>query len=193
MGSMSVLRDLLDALSEEWEQRTIYGKLRLPFEVVVVVSVLLFLRPVHHVRSGVQRRDHGQRAAALRLQRHEGHRIMNEHNTENKPTDDELLNSDVDAEDTPIGRTILDRPEVRDVSIHFGHQCVIVLVTFDGWMIPSDFARQYDMHLASASIVDLRSKWRRIFDWGRGRWLQGRFVREGRPSWQTTEGEVSDR
>lgn len=93
--------------------------------------------------------------------------------------DDGQAPEDVKAEDTPIGQLIADRPEVRDVSINFGHQCVVVLVQFKTWSIPSDFASQYDMHLMSASIVDDRSRWKQLFDVGRGCWIEGRFVRDG--------------
>ena len=94
-------------------------------------------------------------------------------------TDDEAEQASVDAEDTPIGRLILDRPEVDDVSINMGHECVVILVTFNTWSIPSDFARQYDMHLASASIVDPRSRWKQIFGVGRSSYLEARFIRDG--------------
>ena len=87
---------------------------------------------------------------------------------------------DLDAEETPIGRLILDRPEVDDVNINFGHECVVILVTFETWSIPSDFARQYDMHLASASIVDPRSRWKQIFGVGRSAYIEARFIRDGR-------------
>ena len=87
---------------------------------------------------------------------------------------------DLDAEETPIGRLILDRPEVDDVNINFGHECVVILVTFETWSIPSDFARQYDMHLASASIVDPRARWKQIFGVGRSSYLEARFIRDGR-------------
>jgi len=86
---------------------------------------------------------------------------------------------DLDAEETPIGRLILDRPEVDDVNINFGHECVVILVTFETWSIPSDFARQYDMHLASASIVDPRARWKQIFGVGRSSYLEARFIRDG--------------
>ena len=86
---------------------------------------------------------------------------------------------DLDAEETPIGRVIEKRPEVRGVNINFGHECVVILVTFDTWSIPSDFARQYDMHLASASIVDPRPWWKRVFGVGRSSYLEARFVRDG--------------
>lgn len=108
---------------------------------------------------------------------------MRESNAEtdfDEPTDEQLHNSDVDAEDTPIGRTILDRPEVRDVTVHMGHQCVIVNVLFETWSIPTDFAAQYDMRLHSARLVDDRAKWKRVFGWGRTSWIEGRFVRDQR-------------
>jgi len=93
--------------------------------------------------------------------------------------DDEQAPEKVEAEDTPIGRVIAERPEVRDVNFNFGHECVVVLVTFNTWSIPSDFARQYDMHLASASIVDPRARWKQIFGVGRSAYLEARFVRDG--------------
>lgn len=103
------------------------------------------------------------------------------------PTDDELLWGDVDAEDTPLGSTILDRPEVRDVTIHTGGQCVIVLVTFETWSIPSDFGAQYGMQLVSASIVDKRDRWKRMLDAGRNAWLEARYVKEDPRSWEAHE------
>ena len=86
---------------------------------------------------------------------------------------------DLEAEETPIGRLILDRPEVEEVNINFGHECVVILVTFETWSIPSDFARQYDMHLASATIVDPRPRWKRVLGAGRSAYLEARFVRDG--------------
>jgi len=86
---------------------------------------------------------------------------------------------DLDAEETPIGRLILDRPEVEEVNINFGHECVVILVIFKARSIPSDFARQYDMHLASATIVDPRPRWKRVFGVGRSAYLEARFVRDG--------------
>jgi len=86
---------------------------------------------------------------------------------------------DIDAEETPIGRVIADRPEVRGVDINFGHDCVVILVTFETWSIPSDFAQQYGMYLASASIVDPRPRWKRVFGVGRSSYLEARFVRDG--------------
>jgi len=93
-------------------------------------------------------------------------------------TDDQTP-EDLDAEETPIGRVISKRPEVRDVNINFGHECVVVLVQFETWSIPSDFARQYDMHLSSATIVDPRPRWKRLFGVGRSAYLEARFVRDG--------------
>ena len=93
--------------------------------------------------------------------------------------DEEQPPEDLDAEDTPIGRVIDDRPEVRGVDINVGHECVVILVTFRTWSIPSDFARQYDMYLASASIVDPRPRWKQFFGVGRSAYLQARFVRDG--------------
>ena len=93
--------------------------------------------------------------------------------------DEEQAPEDVEAEDTPIGRVIDNRPEVREVNFNFGHECVVILVTFNTWSIPSDFARQYDMHLASASVIDPRPRWKQIFGVGRSAYLQGRFVRDG--------------
>ena len=94
--------------------------------------------------------------------------------------DDEQAPEDVEAVDTPIGRVIAERPEVRGVDINFGHECVVILVTFDTWSIPSDFAQQYDMYLASAGIVDPRPRWKQMFGVGRSSYIQARFVRDGR-------------
>ena len=94
--------------------------------------------------------------------------------------DAEGASDDLGAEETPIGRLILDRPEVDDVNINFGHECVVILVTFETWSIPSDFGRQYDMRLASAGIVDPRARWKQIFGVGRSSYIEGRYIRDGR-------------
>lgn len=116
---------------------------------------------------------------------------QNEHTPEDqsRPTDEELLNGNFEVEDTPLGSTILDRPEVRDVTIHTGHQCVVVLVTFKTWSIPSDFASQYNMQLVSASVTDGRPWWKRVFDVGRGVWIQGRFIRQDHRGWGNSKND----
>mgnify|MGYP000197529842 CR=1 FL=1 len=88
--------------------------------------------------------------------------------------------ADTDPEKTPAGRAILDRPEVRDLSINAGHECAVIFVTFETWSIPSDFAQQYDMRLASATIVDPRPRWKRVFGVGRSAYLEARYVRRYR-------------
>ena len=88
----------------------------------------------------------------------------------------------VEPEQTRLGQVLLERPEVRDVELVLGHQCAVIFVTFKTWSIPSDFARQYDMHLASASIIDDRTRWKRLVGIGRNSWIQGRFVRNAEVS-----------
>lgn len=109
---------------------------------------------------------------------------MSEANPQNErqdlPDDEKLRTNDFDAEDTPIGRMMLDRSEVRDIEVNMGHQCVIINVLFETWSIPTDFGAQYDMRLHSAAIVDDRPRWKRVLGIGRRKWIQGRYVRDTR-------------
>jgi len=84
---------------------------------------------------------------------------------------------DIEAQDTPLGNVISDRPEVRDLTIHYGDGRVIVLVTFEGWGMPNGFAHDYDMDLVSAYVHDDRPLWKRVLNIGPPGRLVGQFIR----------------
>jgi hypothetical protein len=86
--------------------------------------------------------------------------------------------ANLSAEDTDFGCVMLDRPMVRDVSMHYGDGRVIVLVTFKGWSMPNGFAADYRMQLVDAYAYDPRPLWKRILNIGPPCRLVGHFVRD---------------
>lgn len=93
---------------------------------------------------------------------------------------DVQIDKDRDSAEPELGELIRDRPEVRDVSLHRAHGRTIILVTFDGWTIPTGFGADYGMHLVSADLIDPRPGWKRLLGIGYPARLSGHFVREER-------------
>lgn len=82
------------------------------------------------------------------------------------------------AEETTLGKLILDRPAVKDCSMHYGDGRVIVLVTFEGLAMPEAFANDYGLALRTAYAYDDRPRWKRLLDIGPPVRLVGEFVRD---------------
>ena len=95
-----------------------------------------------------------------------------------RPLEGESNPSQLSIEDTPIGKVILSRPEVKDATLHWGEERLVLLVTFRGSEIPAGFASDYQMYLETARIVDPRPTWKRIFGVGRRCCLEAKYVRD---------------
>jgi len=99
---------------------------------------------------------------------------------------------DICAEDTDFGQAILDRPEVHDVTMHYGDGRLIVFVYFETWEIPPRFGADYDMQLVSAFCWDERPWYKRVIGVGRPARLVGHFIRDRRSAAAFGSEEVAD-